>query len=659
MRCGWRPQIRACWRTRWCDGLTNRDSRLSAGGRRCRRRRRPRADPRLDDDPRDPPDVSRRACREADVEHLLAVRPLRRRRPRAADDGGAAPWPRPEGGARRRSAPSRTVARTRRRWRSPPSGGRARSQPGTFAAWQDLTPRPRSRPGSAGACCGSRTMRCSAARGGSSTISRPCARTFHAAVVRSQLAHARIEVDATAALALPGVVGVLTGADVARLSRPFPAGIESGVPQYAAAIDTVRYVGEPIAVVVARDRYLAEDAAELVEVDYDPLDAGARPGGGSSRRACTTAASRTATSTARWPGPSSSCARPSAFPRFTCTPVECYAVVADWDATAGRLTAWANFQGPFTLHGVAAAALGLQGRPAAAADAARLGWLVRDQVVRLRVRRADGARRPAPRRPRGLDRGPARAPRGERRRDRPHDGGRGRVHRRRAAARAPLRRDRGRRRVRPGTRAGDALPHARLALGRVHRAERRRPEPRRAHEHDPLGSQPRLRRPAALPRARADDGDRRPTPRPRSRRARAAQPDPGRCDAVPHALGRALRLRRLRGLPRQGARAGRLRRARRTGRRAPSRRSASPGSGSRASSSRRSRTWGTSRSRRPPTSARRRCPSPATPREPRSRSIRSAGSRCGSLRHRRARATARSAPRSSPTCSAALPTPSP
>ena len=59
-------------------------------------------------------------------------------------------------------------------------------------------------------------------------------------------------------------------------------------------------------------------------------------------------------------------------------------VVADWDATAGRLTAWANFQGPFTLHGVAAAALGLQGRPAAPADPARLGRLVRDQVVGLR-----------------------------------------------------------------------------------------------------------------------------------------------------------------------------------------------------------------------------------------------------------------------------------
>ena len=48
-------------------------------------------------------------------------------------------------------------------------------------------------------------------------------------------------------------------------------------------------------------------------------------------------------------------------PRFTCLPVECYAVVADWDASAGRLTAWSNFQGPFTLHGVAAAALRLRG----------------------------------------------------------------------------------------------------------------------------------------------------------------------------------------------------------------------------------------------------------------------------------------------------------
>ena len=188
----------------------------------------------------------------------------------------------------------------------------------------------------------------------------PVARTFHAAIVRSQLAHARIAVDATGALALPGVVGVLTGADVAELSRPFAAAIDTGVPQYAAAIDTVRYVGEPIAVVVATDRYLAEDAAELVEVDYDPLDAVLDP-----VAAAAGAVHDRSFSYGDVDGAMAAAdlvlRQTFTFPRFTCTPVECYAVVADWDATAGRLTAWANFQGPFTLHGVAAAALGLKG----------------------------------------------------------------------------------------------------------------------------------------------------------------------------------------------------------------------------------------------------------------------------------------------------------
>ena len=101
----------------------------------------------------------------------------------------------------------------------------------------------------------------------------PVPHAWHAAIVRSQLAHARIAVDATPALEQPGVRGVLTGDDVARLSKPFPAAIESPVPHYAAAVDVARYVGEPIAVVVARDRYVAEDAAELVAVDYEPLDA--------------------------------------------------------------------------------------------------------------------------------------------------------------------------------------------------------------------------------------------------------------------------------------------------------------------------------------------------------------------------------------------------
>ena len=90
----------------------------------------------------------------------------------------------------------------------------------------------------------------------------PVPHAGHAAIVRSQLAHTRIvRIDPSAAVGHPGVLGVLTGADVAAMSRPFPAGVDSPVPYHAAAHETARYAGEPLAVVVARDRYVAEDAA--------------------------------------------------------------------------------------------------------------------------------------------------------------------------------------------------------------------------------------------------------------------------------------------------------------------------------------------------------------------------------------------------------------
>jgi 2-furoyl-CoA dehydrogenase large subunit len=186
----------------------------------------------------------------------------------------------------------------------------------------------------------------------------PVPHAWHAAIVRSHLAHARVSVDASAAQDVDGVRGVLTGDDVARLSRPFPAAIESPVPHYAAAVGTARYVGEPLAVVVARDRYVAEDAVELVAVEYEPLEAVVdaleapaihdRTFHYGDVDGALAAADLVVRSTFR-------------VPRFTCLPVECYGVVCDWDEAAGRLTAWANFQGPFTLHGVAAAALGLRG----------------------------------------------------------------------------------------------------------------------------------------------------------------------------------------------------------------------------------------------------------------------------------------------------------
>jgi 2-furoyl-CoA dehydrogenase large subunit len=191
----------------------------------------------------------------------------------------------------------------------------------------------------------------------------PVANARDAAVVRSPYAHARItRVDATPALELPGVVGVLTGADVAELSRPFPAGIDSPIPHFAAAHEVVRYVGEPVAVVVARDRYLAEDAAELIEVDYEPLEPVLDAEAAVQTEVCVSDRSF------RYGDVEGALAEAHlvvherfAFHRWSCTPVECYGVVCDWNAAEGSLTAWANFQGPFTLHSVAAGALGLPG----------------------------------------------------------------------------------------------------------------------------------------------------------------------------------------------------------------------------------------------------------------------------------------------------------
>ena len=103
-------------------------------------------------------------------------------------------------------------------------------------------------------------------------------RALHACFVRSPHAHARIRaIDVDTAKAAPGVVAVVTGTELAdwtttlRMAPP----IEGLVPMEMTALprDKVRFQGDPVACVVARDRYLAEDAAEHVAVDYAPLPA--------------------------------------------------------------------------------------------------------------------------------------------------------------------------------------------------------------------------------------------------------------------------------------------------------------------------------------------------------------------------------------------------
>jgi len=102
---------------------------------------------------------------------------------------------------------------------------------------------------------------------------------LHMTVLRSPLAHAKIaHVDVSAALNLPGVVAAFTGKD---LADEWAIGIPCGWPvtedikipdHWPLAKDEVNHMGEAVAVVLATDRYKAQDALEHIEVDYEPLD---------------------------------------------------------------------------------------------------------------------------------------------------------------------------------------------------------------------------------------------------------------------------------------------------------------------------------------------------------------------------------------------------
>ena len=197
--------------------------------------------------------------------------------------------------------------------------------------------------------------------------------TLHAHVVRSPHAHAEIvRIDGTAALAHEGVWAVITGEDIRKLSDPFLIAVKAPVQQWALAVERVRYVGEPVVLVVAENRYIAEDAAELVEIEYAPLEAVLDP-----QAACESAApllhpqAKTNEISVRdfsYGDTKSAFARADRriamtveFPRLSFTPIECYVVVASHNPADNSYDTLANFQGPFSIHPVMARALRVPG----------------------------------------------------------------------------------------------------------------------------------------------------------------------------------------------------------------------------------------------------------------------------------------------------------
>ncbi len=201
----------------------------------------------------------------------------------------------------------------------------------------------------------------------------PLPGTLVAAVVRSPHAHARIRsVDLDRARRHPGVAAVIGPDEVLATLKPFPLSVKTPHPYYPTATDKTRFVGEPVAVVVATDRYIAEDAAELVEIDYEPLPAVVRTDralAGDAPLLHDESESNVATDRTFTFGEVDEVferarhvvTRNYSFPRYSSTPMECYVVVADWrDGPDGpEVTAHANFHGPFSMAPVVAGSLGI------------------------------------------------------------------------------------------------------------------------------------------------------------------------------------------------------------------------------------------------------------------------------------------------------------
>ena len=197
--------------------------------------------------------------------------------------------------------------------------------------------------------------------------------TLHAHVVRSPHAHARIvHIDAAHALAQDGVWAVLTGEDVRRLSDPFLIALKAPIDQWSLAVERVRYVGEPVALVVAGSRYLAEDAAELLSIEYETLEAVLDPRLAREASAPLLHAQAKSNeisvrefsygdSAAAFARADARIALTCEYPRSSFTPMECYVVVAEHRSADDSYDVLANFQGPFSTHPVMARALRVPG----------------------------------------------------------------------------------------------------------------------------------------------------------------------------------------------------------------------------------------------------------------------------------------------------------
>ncbi|WP_246529019.1 xanthine dehydrogenase family protein molybdopterin-binding subunit [Oceanobacillus oncorhynchi] len=197
----------------------------------------------------------------------------------------------------------------------------------------------------------------------------PLSNIQHAAILRSPHAHAVIKkIDVEEARKTPGVIGVVDGQQVKQLTRPLPVGVSAPQAYYPIAVDKVRYVGEPVVVVVAENRYIAEDALEKIKVEYEPLqtvvqilDALSEDSIPLHEKVGSNILNERhfdyGNVDQAFEDANHIIKRKFEFPKVNATPVENYGVIANYTNSEETYTIWSNFHGPFTLHSVMKAAL--------------------------------------------------------------------------------------------------------------------------------------------------------------------------------------------------------------------------------------------------------------------------------------------------------------
>jgi 2-furoyl-CoA dehydrogenase large subunit len=197
--------------------------------------------------------------------------------------------------------------------------------------------------------------------------------TLHAAILRSPHAHAKIiSIDTAAAKRARGVVAILTGEDVKALTASLVVGVKAPVECWPIAVGRARYVGEPVAIVVAENRYLAEDAIDLIDAQYEALPAVVDPvramAPGTTQLHDGFANNIASNRSFKYGDPDRIFAETKRtvsitvrYPRNSCTPIETYGVIAEYDPGEQSYDVLANFQGPFSIHAVLSRALKVPG----------------------------------------------------------------------------------------------------------------------------------------------------------------------------------------------------------------------------------------------------------------------------------------------------------